>query len=228
MITEKELAEYSSLCSTLDSLHGEFLKKKQEIRKLMEETAARKREAFLFLAKANRITRHLTGRQRNAIGLSYRLSDINAKINQLSTIVFRNNADEADGNGIEQIRMLGTDYRLGTEGLRTEGSRRELKQMVVAVVSLIDQIKKQLLQLNILELRCRELISSINKAMEAFRHEEKIIRQKIYPFGVFSLLRRSIRSLAGSPYFSSGDMNDIAALGNMTGLIMKIADSPIV
>lgn len=220
MITEKELSEYRSLCSTLDTLRGEFLKKKQEVRGLLEETAARKREAFLFLARANRITRHLNSRQRSAIGLSYRLSDIKARINQASALIFRNN-DEI--NSIERIQIPGAD-----SGLKTEAGRRELKQMVLAVVSLIDQIKKQLLQLNILELRCRELISSINKAMEAFRHEERIVRRKIYPFGVFSLLRRSVRSFAGLPYFSSRDMNDIAALGNITGLVLKIADSPLV
>ena len=222
MITEKELAEYRSLCSTLDSLHEVFLKRKQELRKLLEETAARKREAFLVLARANGLTRHLNDHQRNTIGLSYRIGDIKNRINQVSPVLFRNSIEDTELKNSIQALMPREDY-----SLRTEAGRRELKQMALAVVSLIDRIKKHILQLDILELRCRELISSMKKAMEAFRYEERIIRGKIYPFGIFSILRRSARSLVGAPYFFSRDMNHVAALGNMTGLVLKIADSPL-
>ena len=218
MITEKELAEYRSLRSTLDSLDAEFSKRKQELRRLLEQTAARRREALLTLARANRLTMHLTGHQRYTIGLSYQLSEIKARISQTSPALFKNSIEDAGVNEIIQVRTL----------LEDKSSRRELKQIVLAIINLIDRIKKQLLQLDLLEMRCRELILSINKALEAFRHEAGIIRAKIYPFGVFSLLHRSLRTLLGSSYFSHRDMKDVAALGNITGLVLKIADSPLV
>ena len=217
MITEKELAEYRSLLSTLDSLNEKFSKRKQELRKLLEETAARRREALLTLARANRLTIHLTGHQRHTIGFSYQLSEIKARMNQANPAFFKNSVEDAGVNQIIQAQSF----------LENRSSRRELKQMVLAIVSLIDRVKKQLLQLDLLEMRCRELILSINKALQAFRHEEGIIRAKIYPFGVFSLLHRSLRRLFGSSYFSHRDMKDLAALSNITCLVLKIADSPL-
>ena len=218
MITEKELTEYRALCNALDSLHGKFLKRKQELRKLLEETIVRRREALVILAKANRITRHLNSHQRHTIGLFYLQSDIKTRINQLSPVLFQTNIEEADAAGDNRRQFFQEDF----------SSRMHLKQMTVSLISLIDKIKKQLLQLDLLERRSRELIASINKTMEAFRHEAKIIHRRIYPFGIFSLLCRSLRSLAGSPYFSCKDMNEVAALGNITGLVLKIADSPLI
>ena len=218
MISDKELSEYCSLCSTLDSLYKKFIKRKQEIRKLLEETAARRRETLLFLARANRLTRHLTGSQRYTTGLNYRLSEINSRINQLSPAPFGNKIEDTELAEGYKTRILPGDFK----------SPLELRQTALAVIALIDRIKKQLLQLDLLELRCRELISSINKALEAFRHEARIIHRRIYPFGVFSFLHRSLRSLAGSSYFSYRDMNDVSALGNFTGLMLKIADSPLI
>ena len=218
MITEKELAEYRALCNTLDSLYGKLLKRKQELRKILEEAAARRRETLLFLARANRMTRHLTGSQRHSAGFTYNLCDIKTRINLLSPVLFKNSIEDTELTNSVQAGIIRGDFN----------SSLELRQMAVSAIALIDRIKKQLLQLDLLELRCRELISSINKAMEAFRHEARIIHRNIYPFGVFSLLRRSLRSLAGSPYFSYRDMNHVSALGNFTGLVLKIADSPLI
>jgi len=211
MIAEKELAEYRSLCSTLDALQERFIKKKHELIVLLGETAAKKREAFLTLARANHFTRHLTGGQRQAAGITYRLCEIRARIKQIRPPVFENNEITEAGIALADC-----------------GSTRQLKQMVLGIISFIDRIKKQLFQLDLLELRCRELISSLNKSLEAFRHESGIIRRKIYPFGVFSIIRRSVRSLSGSPYFSYRDMDHVSALGNITGLVLKIADSPLI
>ena len=218
MITEKELTEYRSLCSSLDSLCREFSKRKKELARLLEETSAKRKEALLALARANRLTRHLTGNQRCTTGLHYRLSDIEARINQANLALYKNSIKDSGLDGVLPVQAI-------TEN---SVSRRELKQVVLATIALIDNIKKHLLQLDLLEMRCRELILSINKALQAFRHEAAIIRAKIYPYGIFSLLRRRLALLFGSPYFSHRDMKEITALGNITGLVLKIADSPLI
>ena len=223
MIAEKELTEYRTLCATLISLHERFIKKKDEFRLLLEETVARRREALLVLAKANRLTRHLTGRQRQIAGLSYHLGEIKIRINQAGPVLFSGvsslDADIGEGEAMPEIRPEIQENFL---------NRRELRQRGFLVIGLIDRVKKKLFQLEILELRCRELILSITKALEAFRHEWRQIRRKIYPFGIFSLVCRSLQSLSGGTYFSTRDMDDVAALGNITGLILKIADSSLV
>ena len=205
MNAERDLTEYNNLSSTLISLHEKFLKRKHELRRLLEETAARRMEALLFLAKANRLTRHLTGRQRYLSGLTYCLCDIKALIEQKETL------PQVQDDSLHHLSL-----------------GEVLKQNGLAVLQMIDNIKKNLLRLDLLEMRCREILLSINKAMEAFRHEWRNIRRKIYPFGIFSILYRSLRRFFGNAYFSFRDMDDVAALGNITGLVLKVVDSPLI
>jgi chromosome segregation ATPase len=80
MIAEKELIEYKALCAALQELRRRFLERKQELKKLLEETAGRRKNALELLAKANGLTRHLTGRQRQVAGLSYHLGEIKNKL----------------------------------------------------------------------------------------------------------------------------------------------------
>ena len=213
MNADRELSEYRALCAALKNLREKFLRRRQEVIKLLEETSSRRKEVLFVLAKANRLTRHLTGRQRQMAGITYHIGEISARINQAGTPVFRGNLGEPE-TSIE---------------IREEcRSLVELKRLGFAVIGMIDSIKKKLLQLDLLEMRCRELILSINKSLEAFRHEFAVIYQKIYPFGVFSFFRRSIRRFLGKTYFTFRDMGDITALGKITGLVLKIADSPVI
>jgi hypothetical protein len=211
MITEKELTEYRSLCYSLAFLREKFRKKRQELRLILLEAAARRQEALLFLAKANRLTLRLNGCQRQIAGLPYHLSEIIKRIHNTKQVLFQvgveMSPDEIQGDCLD---------------------RRELKQKVLLILTMIDDVKKKLLQLDLMELRCRELLLSLGKAMEAFRHEWRGIRRKIYPYGIISRFCRFLNSLLGKAYFSFRDLEEIAALGNITGLVLKIADSPLI
>ena len=217
---DREFAEYQNLCASLGNLHENFLRRKQELRRILEESAARRRDALLVLLKANRLTRHLSGRQRQLSGLSYHLGEIKNRINQTKALIFQGD-DEAEtlpaAISAAIPAAIPAEFR----------NQRELKQKGLLVLSLIDTLRKRLLQLDLLELRCRELKFTIQKALEAFHHEFLNIRRKLFPFGIFSTLRRSLRSLSGNGYFLTGDLDEIAALGRITGLVLKIADSPI-
>lgn len=220
MTIEKEIAEYEALCAVFRSLHGRFLEKKEEIRRLFEETLVLKRKTFLVLAKSNRFTRYLTGRQRQICGVSYRLGEITERIkqvNRFSPVIFDNKAE--DGGFISEIAALPREEFRG---------RRELKQKGLAVLQMIDRVRKNLLQLDLLEMRCRELVLSINKAAEAFRFEYRNICRKLFPCGVLSRFGRALRNFFGRGYFSFGDMDDMAALGNITGRVLEIADAAVI
>ena len=212
MIADKEMTEYHSLCALLGILHEKFLLRKQELRLLLEEAAALKRDALIVLAKANDFTRYLTGYQRQVTGLTYHPGEIKARITQFSPVVFGGDTEET-----EPLPEIRADFR----------NRRDLRQKGLIIIGMIDNIRKKLLQLDLLEQRCRELLLSVRKALEAFRHEWKIIRRKIYPLGVLSLCHRSLRRLWGRSYFFPGDLDDISALGRITGHVLKIADSPL-
>jgi hypothetical protein len=217
MISEKESNEYKALCAALLELRRKLLDRKQELKKLLEETVARRRDALELLAKANGITRYLTGRQRQMTGLLYYLGEIKAKIRSANSFLNINNSE--DKNIKNEIQ------RPIPESCRNS---LELKRNGLALILMIDQIKKSFLELDVLEMRCRELIASLNKAMAAFRHESRRIRRSIYPFGFISFLYRFLRCLAGKTYFTFRDLKGIADLGNITVLVLRIAESPLV
>jgi len=219
MIAEKELTEYKALCAVLRELRGRFLERKQELRELLEETAARRKEALELLAKANGLIRHLTARQRQITGLSYQLGDLKAKLNLAKS--FQN------GQGDNAFFIAGTnEIQLSiSEDLK---SLTEVKRNWFLVISMIDQIKKNLLQFDVIELRCHELLASLNKALAAFRHESRRIHRSVYPLGFISFLYRFLRRVAGKTYFTFRDLDGIADLGSITGLVLKIADSPLI
>ena len=208
-------AEYRSLCAVFGELQQRYQVRKQELRRILEAVIALKGAAFLALLKANDLTRHLTSRQRQVIGLTYSLGELKERIS-------RTNLNALGSSGAEG------EHLPSPPGLEDCRKAQEFKQREVLVVSMIDGAKKKLLQFDLLELRCRELSLSADKALEAFHHEYGIIRRRIYPFGVFSVFRRRLRMLWGSAYFTLRDMENIAALGNITGHVLKIADSPVI
>ena len=207
---EKGLIEYRNLCATLGSLRGKFVRKKEQVRLLLEETAALRRNAFLAIAKTSRFTRHLTGQQRQIAGLSVHLGEIKARIDKSRELLRDNNVDESEV--FQELR---------------EPNHLEIKKMGVLVIKMIEDIKRKLLQLELLEMRCKELIISIRKALEAFIHEAALIRRKIYPWGIFSRIYRWTRKSFGGAYFVFRDFKDLSDLGRITNLVLKIADSPL-
>jgi len=204
-IDEKEIAEHSSLYHTLMELHKRLIVKRKVVFELLKETASQRQKTISVLHKANRINRYLTGRQRELTGFTYNVN-VSKKIN-----LHQNLPD--------------THLPAINPGCK---SIIELKQQVLLILSLIDDVKKRLLQLELLEKRCRELILSMKKGLVAFHNEFRIIRRKLFPFGIFSLLYRHLRKLLGKTYFTFRDLDDITALGKMTGLVLKIAYSPLV
>ena len=224
----RELAEYRTLCAILCELHEKFTKRRQILRELLEETIARKKEALVVLVKANRLTLRLTGGQRQVTGIQYQLGEIKTRINQInqnSLVLFTRELDE-----VETLPPnFGAETRFDFQAENPDSSRirKELKGKSLLILGMIDRVKKQLLQIDILELRCKELIASIKKALKAFHHEFGTIKRKIYPFGIFSFLKRIIGCLFGRNYFSSRDLKEISALGRITGYVLKIADSAV-
>ena len=215
MNTGKEMSEYQILCATFGEFHGKYLTKKREVRNLVEETIVLRRDALLVLARANRLTRYLTGHQRQITGLTYQLGEIKARINQKT--LFPGPAGEKEIQGDFHPEIQPDCHNL-----------RDLRQKGLLLLAMIDNIRKSLLQLELLERRCRELMLAIKKAMEAFLHEWASIRRRIYPFGFFSFFYRKFRGIWGRSYFSHSDMENIAALGIITGYVLKIADSPMI
>jgi hypothetical protein len=208
--TEKEAAGTNSLSASLRELHEKYGSRKKEILGLIEETGALMNKAAAFLKKANRLTRYLTARQRQETGVLYHPSFFDSCLK---------------GKALIPNKMLNSEETLPE--LTGLGSSREFELGELKMLRLMDVLKKNLLALDLLEMRCRELLLSIDKALEAFRHEYACVRRRVYPCGLFSVFYKNLRRLRGFPYFSPRDLKEVRVLGELTGHVLKIADSPI-
>ena len=225
---EKELTEYKDLCGTLVSLREKYIEKKAELRLLVLETAVLKRNAYLTLAKANGFTKRMTGRQRKTA--SYHLDEIRARLEESRELILHENIKEK----LPELQIdesqpgFHPEFQSEFRSDSRPSSRLEIKKMEIIVIRAIDEVKKRLLQLELLELRCRELILSTKKALEAFCRESALIRRKLYPWGFFSHIFRAGRKFFGRTYFVFADMKVLADLGRITSLVLVIADSPLI
>jgi cell division protein FtsB len=205
----KEIAGYTQLLASFRELREKYEKRKEAIRVLLAETEALKKKAAAFLKKANRMTGHLTGSQRQAAGILYHPAFFDSYLS-IPVSELENETPPALPELSGEIKSL-----------------KELKQGEIQIIRLIDDLKKKFLALDLLELRCRELLLSINKALEAFKHEYGVIRRRIYPLKLLSVLYKSLRRLGGFSYFSPQDLRELTVLGELTGHVLKIADLPI-
>jgi hypothetical protein len=217
----KELGEYRLLCTGLKDLHAKYEERKTRLRLLVGELEGLRRSTLRELGKAARLTRRLTPFQRNELGLL-----------------------PGSGNGwVVPQAQLTSSHKLSEKKQQKEfpsldpvslsvpsdaySNRRELKAGMLGLLSQLDELKRGLLQLDLLELRVRELILSINKVMKAYAHEYRVIRRRIYPVFILSRLGKFRRRLRGMAYFSTRDMKELTALGELTVNIVRMAESPI-
>ncbi|GHU65608.1 hypothetical protein FACS189447_04830 [Spirochaetia bacterium] len=228
----KELGEYRLLCAHLRELHVKYEERKTRLRLLLGELEELRRRTLKELGKAARFTRRLTPFQRNELGLLPGKGNGWFTTQEQASI-----AHQAFEKGKFSQKMQLSQKKLNKLPsldpaalpviADTYSNRTELKAGTVELLVQLDSIKKSLLQLDLLELRVRELLLSINKAMKAYSHEYRIIRRRIYPLFVLSALGKSWRLLRGMTYFSPRDMIELTALGNLTVNIVRMAESPI-
>lgn len=105
---------------------------------------------------------------------------------------------------------------------------KQLKEKEVNILEFIDNIKKNFVQFDAIEMRSKEIIKSINKSLEAYKYEYKNVYKNVFPMGIVSKIIKSIKkAIFRRPYFSDKDLGFIQELGKTTGFILKMVDSPI-
>jgi hypothetical protein len=105
---------------------------------------------------------------------------------------------------------------------------KELEKEEIKIIGLIDNIKKNLVQFDAIEMRSKELIGSIIKSLEAYRYEYDNVYKNVFPHGAISKISKAIKNkIFRKPYFSDKDLGFIQELGKTTGFILKMVDSPV-
>ena len=105
---------------------------------------------------------------------------------------------------------------------------KKIREEEVKILEYIDNIKKNLVQFDAIELRSTELIQSINKSLEAYGYEYKRALKKLFPLGIVSRIIKTLKNkILRRAYYSDKDLTYIQDLGNTTGFILKMVDSPV-
>ncbi|GHU07204.1 hypothetical protein FACS1894151_01190 [Spirochaetia bacterium] len=105
---------------------------------------------------------------------------------------------------------------------------KQIREEELKILEYIDTIKKNLVQFDAIEMRSKEVIESITKSLEAFSYQYKNVYKHIFPAGIVSKILKNIKkNIFKKAYFSDKDLGYIQDLGNTTGFILKMVDSPI-
>ncbi|MFP3043302.1 hypothetical protein LQZ19_15930 [Treponema primitia] len=105
---------------------------------------------------------------------------------------------------------------------------KQIREEELKILEYIDSIKKNLVQFDAIEMRSKELIESLAKSLEAFSYQYKTVYKRVFPLGVVSkILKNMKKTIFKKAYFSDKDLGYILDLGNTTGFILKMVDSPI-
>jgi hypothetical protein len=209
----KEEEEYGLLYAAMMKLHEACEERKAGVKKLLLELDKLRERALRELSRAGSLSRRLSAYRRREMGF-LRVNGGGERKSAVAVLV--------EGEGAAPVDPVPAPFP--TDGF---SNRREIKAWELKILSIIDRLKKTLLQLELLELRCRELLVSIAKALDAFSYEFKTAKRKIYPFSIFSRISKSLRSFLGGAYYTPGDMRELAALGALTVNAAEIAETPV-
>jgi hypothetical protein len=210
MDTTAGMEDYCLLRAALDEWYKRYEARKAQVRLLLDELADLRRKAIRELDKAGRLTRRLSALQRKEMGF---FVPQKAPYYELPR-----KAEKMPDVSPKPPAWVSGKFR----------NPRELKAGELAVLSVIEELKKNFLQLDLLEMRCRELLLSIAKAMKVYNHEYLRARRRIYPLSLLSMLFKRLKTLLGSAYYSKGDLKELRVLGNLTVNVVRIAESPLV
>jgi hypothetical protein len=212
---ERELERQESLRVFLEELSQKYERRKEDILLLLEELIKTKGEALRALGQTRVFIRHLTMGQRRNLGGPFLALP----------------SGEGIGRGEEAFLRSGLQgpglFRPLREDRGVKKNLRELRQSQIVLLSMIGELKKNLLRLDFLELRTGELILSLRKATEAFRREYRMVRLRLFPLGLFSKFLRGLRRLFGGYYFSRRDCGELGTLGVLGRSMLEIAGSPV-
>ena len=91
----------------------------------------------------------------------------------------------------------------------------------------IKTARKNKVQFELVKARAGELISSIVKSAAVFNHQYAAVCRELFPFGVLSRIKRSIRRFFSHPYYSWRELRSLQNLAETAGLVLKMAEAPV-
>jgi len=225
-----ELADFKRLSSALAELHEKHETQKTRIIILLNEMAVIRRRLEKELGKAKRLTRRLTSIQKNEMGFLHDPGKVEYAVRRApAQWGFGIRAEDSIDIPFTLKPLLIPELLPVKSGELPEEYKniQEIKIEEIRLISMMDKIRKKLLNLELLEMRLKELMLSVSKALQTYSHQWKRIIRSVYPLGIFSVCHKSLREMLGTPHYSKRDLEGIAFLGNLAGNIIKMANSSV-
>jgi hypothetical protein len=217
---KKESEYYETLRREWSILNEKYEKRKNDLNRRLREVFTVKEEAVLVLKKNSGIIKHMTNKQKAITGFSSLLKPP-APAAGLSRKTGSRTVDP--GAGPCSLKPLPEAVNLSA-GLSSGLKVKALKEAEIKLLVSIDGLKKDLLRIDVIEMRSLELTESIQKALKVFKREFKIIRRRLFPLMGITKIYRFIRKTFGGSYFSLGDIKNISVLGDITGSVLKMVN----
>lgn len=105
---------------------------------------------------------------------------------------------------------------------------QEIERKMLDVLKTIDQIHENVLQMELIEKRSKELIIAIEKFQETFQHEIEMVYKQIYPIPFLSQLMKSFKKyVLRRNYFSDQDLQHISYIGGIATEFAVLIDTKV-
>lgn len=106
---------------------------------------------------------------------------------------------------------------------------RDIEEKILVVIKSIDDIENNIFEFDCLDIRSKELVVSIEKAIEVFDIEYKKVYCKLYPYGKHSNYIRLFRKhILRKNYFSKIDYKKICYIGGLATDFATLIDTKII
>ncbi len=92
-------------------------------------------------------------------------------------------------------------------------------------IKAIATYKQTLLSLNALQRRANEISGAVERAGDVYEREYHSAHSILFPWGIFSRVKRTIRRVLGRPFFNEQDLHVIAPFLQMAAELAQLVDT---
>jgi hypothetical protein len=103
----------------------------------------------------------------------------------------------------------------------------EIQEAGVKAIKAIAVYKQTLLSLNALQRRGDEVSGAVERSGDVYEREYHSAYSELFPWGIFSKVRRAIRRIVGRPFFNEQDLHVIAPMLQMAAALAQLVDTKL-
>jgi hypothetical protein len=103
----------------------------------------------------------------------------------------------------------------------------EIQEAGVQAIKAVATYKQTLLSLNALQRRGDEVRGAVERAGDVYEREYHSAYSELFPWGIFSRARRTIRRIVGRPFFNDQDLRVISPLLQMAAALAQLVETKL-